>query len=43
MVKCVNPVKAITSGQEAVFYYNDECLGGGTIEKVYRNNKLLDC
>ena len=42
-VKCVNPVKAITSGQEAVFYYNNECLGGGTIDKVYRNNKLLDC
>ena len=42
-VKCVNPVKAITSGQEAVFYYNDECLGGGTIDKVYRNSKLLDC
>lgn len=42
-VKCINPVKAITSGQEAVFYYNNECLGGGTIDKVYRNNKLLDC
>jgi len=43
VVKCVNPVKAITSGQEAVFYYNNQCLGGGTIDKVFRNNKLLDC
>ena len=43
MVHCIAPVKAITSGQEAVFYYNDECLGGGTIDKVYRNGKLLDC
>ena len=42
-VKCINPVKAITSGQEAVFYYNDECLGGGTIDKVFRKDKLLDC
>ena len=42
-VKCVSPVKAITSGQEAVFYCNGECMGGGTIDKVYRNNKLLDC
>lgn len=43
MVHCIAPVKAITSGQEAVFYYKDECLGGGTIDKVYRNGKLLDC
>lgn len=43
LVKCINPVKAITSGQEAVFYLNNECLGGGTIDKVYRDNKLLDC
>lgn len=43
IVKCIHSVKAITSGQEAVFYYNNECLGGGVINKVYRNNKLLDC
>ena len=42
-VKCIHPVKAITSGQEAVFYYKDECLGGGTIDKVFRNGKLLNC
>lgn len=43
IVKCLNPVKAITCGQEAVFYHDNQCLGGGTIDKVYRNNKLLDC
>ena len=42
-VLCDNHVKAITPGQACVFYDGEYCLGGGTIDKVYRNNKLLDC
>ena len=36
------PVKAVTPGQAAVFYDGDVCLGGGTIEKVYKDGKELD-
>ena len=42
-VTCKQPIKSITSGQAAVFYLGEECLGGGTICKVYRNGKLLKC
>lgn len=39
-------IKAVTPGQQAVFYLNDEMLGGGTIDKVYKNgidmNEYLD-
>ncbi|MFD1736694.1 tRNA 2-thiouridine(34) synthase MnmA [Bacillus salitolerans] len=35
------PVRAITPGQAVVFYKGEECLGGGTIDDVFRNGKQL--
>ena len=35
------PVRAITPGQEVVFYDGPECLGSGTIDHAYQNGKLL--
>ena len=29
-------------GQAVVFYDGDECLGGATIDEVYRSGKKLD-
>ena len=34
-------VKAVTPGQACVIYDNDECLMGGIIQKVYKDNKEL--
>ncbi len=42
-VNTKKPVKSITSGQEAVFYLDELCLGGGVIDEVYMNDKLLKC
>ena len=40
-VRFHQPVKAVTPGQAAVFYDGEICLGGGTINKVYKNGKEL--
>lgn len=40
-VRFHQPIKAVTPGQAAVFYDGDICLGGGTIDKVYKNGKEL--
>lgn len=35
------PVRAITPGQAVVFYNGEVCLGGATIDDVYKNEGQL--
>ena len=41
LVKYPQGVKAVTPGQACVFYDKEECLGGGIIKEVRKNNKKL--
>lgn len=35
------PIRAVTPGQSIVFYKGSVCLGGATIETVYKDNSIL--
>ncbi len=41
IVKYPQGVKAVTPGQACVFYKDEECLGGGIIKEVRKNNEKL--
>lgn len=41
LVKYPQGVKSVTPGQACVFYKEKQCLGGGIIKEVYKNNKKL--
>ena len=34
-------VSAVTPGQQCVLYFNDVCIGGGVIDKIYKNNEKI--
>ncbi|RIW37641.1 tRNA 2-thiouridine(34) synthase MnmA [Bacillus salacetis] len=36
------PVRAVTPGQAVVFYNGDECLGGGTIDEIFKDERKLE-
>ncbi len=42
IVKYPQKIKSVTPGQACVFYLDDQCLGGGIIKEVYKNNKKLE-
>lgn len=35
------PIRAVTPGQAVVFYDGEECLGGGTIDEIFKNGSKL--
>lgn len=35
------PIRAVTPGQAVVFYDGDECLGGATIDQIFKNGSQL--
>ena len=41
LVKYPQGIKSVTPGQACVFYDKDECLGGGIIKEVRKNNEKL--
>lgn len=41
LVKYPQGVKSVTPGQACVFYKNEECIGGGIIKEVLKNNQKL--
>lgn len=41
LVEYPQGVKSVTPGQACVFYLGDECLGGGIIKEVRKNNQKL--
>jgi tRNA-uridine 2-sulfurtransferase len=35
------PIRAVTPGQAVVFYDGEVCLGGGTIDQIFKNEEML--
>ncbi len=41
LVSYPQQVKAVTPGQACVLYLGDECLGGGIIDKIYKDGEVI--